>query len=276
MARMRTVKPGFFTNDLLGTLPMSARLLFIGIWTVSDREGRVLDRPRKLKVELLPYDKVNVDRLLDSLTEAGFIQRYVSDSGMALIQVVNWPKHQQPHVKEAASTLPAPNGHPADTVRKPPLTGVGVGVGVGMGVGAEAVQDGCIFRLYEQEIGTITPAIRDTLLDWETRIPLEPEGERTDRFVEYAFKEAALNGARSWRYVETVLKRLESEKWPLDLWDTPPKKAAATQSHGLSDADIERRQRANEAKVAGRDDWEDELLPPEERDRRQKAHEAKA
>ena len=107
MARARLLKPSFFTNDRLSALPTHARLLFQGLWCVADREGRVEDRPARLKVEILPYDKVNVDRLLSLLDDAGFIQRYESD-GRRLIQVLAFAKHQSPHVREPESILPAP------------------------------------------------------------------------------------------------------------------------------------------------------------------------
>src|SRR3990172_7334089 len=114
MARARLLKPGFFTNHMLGQFPLAARLLFEGLWCVSDREGRVADCPPRLKVEILPYDRVNIDRLLDLLQEHGFIIRFVSGSER-FIQVINFHKHQSPHMREPASTIPAPGGHAAST-----------------------------------------------------------------------------------------------------------------------------------------------------------------
>ena len=48
MARARNIKPGFFANDLLVDLPFEVRLLFIGLWTIADRAGRLCDRPKKI------------------------------------------------------------------------------------------------------------------------------------------------------------------------------------------------------------------------------------
>jgi hypothetical protein len=108
MARLRTLKPGFFTNDLLAEIPPLGRLLFQGLWCIADREGRLEDRPRKIKAEVLPYDDADVDGLLGRLDAAGFIRRYAA-AGVGYIQVVNFAKHQTPHIKEAASTIPAPD-----------------------------------------------------------------------------------------------------------------------------------------------------------------------
>ena len=44
MARARNIKPGFFKNELLVGLPYEYRLLFIGLWTIADRDGRFEDR----------------------------------------------------------------------------------------------------------------------------------------------------------------------------------------------------------------------------------------
>lgn len=118
MARSRNIKPGFFTNDVLGELPALTRLLFAGIWTLCDREGRLEDRPKKIRAEVLPYDVCDAEEMLQSLEKAGFIHRY-DGNGQRVIQVLAWHKHQNPHVKEAASTLPPPGGFTAKPVPEP-------------------------------------------------------------------------------------------------------------------------------------------------------------
>lgn len=108
MARARNIKPGFFTNDLLAELPFETRLLFIGLWTVADREGRLEDRPKKIKMEVFPADDVDVDAALNQLVQSGFIHRYTHES-THIIQVRNFTKHQRPHSNETPSTLPEYN-----------------------------------------------------------------------------------------------------------------------------------------------------------------------
>lgn len=114
MARARNIKPGFFTNDDLAECDPYARILFVGLWTIADREGRLEDRPKKIKVLTLPFDDVNIDSLLATLSQKGFINRYQVE-GQEYIQIVNWAKHQNPHHKEIASVIPAPTDH-KDTV----------------------------------------------------------------------------------------------------------------------------------------------------------------
>jgi len=118
MARARNIKPGFFTNDLLAEIEPLGRLLFQGLWCHADREGRLSDRPKKIKAEILPYDNADVDALLFSLVVNNFIIRY-SVGGDRFIQVVNFTKHQNPHMKESASEIPAPDMHGASTVQAP-------------------------------------------------------------------------------------------------------------------------------------------------------------
>ena len=108
MARSRNIKPGFFTNEHLADLPFECRLLFIGLWTLADREGRLEDRPKRIKAAIFPYNDVDVDASLRELeeNEEVFIVRYEVD-GSNYIQINNFVKHQSPHHKEVASTIPA-------------------------------------------------------------------------------------------------------------------------------------------------------------------------
>lgn len=106
MARSRNIKPGFFQNEDLQELDFATRLFFIGLWTEADKEGRLEDRPKKLKNALFPADDVEVEQMLDGLAAYGFISRY-ERAGKKIIQIVKWAKHQNPHRREAPSTLPA-------------------------------------------------------------------------------------------------------------------------------------------------------------------------
>ncbi len=121
MARARNIKPSFFTNDKLADCNHATRLLFIGLWTIADREGRLEDRPKKIKAELMPYDDLNVDLMLNTLWQMGFIVRYKHED-KSYIHILNFKKHQNPHIKEQASTIPAPDMHGASMEVATPLT----------------------------------------------------------------------------------------------------------------------------------------------------------
>ncbi len=110
MARIRTIKPDFFINDSLAELPPLDRLLFIGLWTQADREGRLDDRPTRIKVSILPYDDHDIPEALDRLQGKNFIIRYKIKE-CNYIQINNFLKHQYPNIKEQQSTIPAPCKH---------------------------------------------------------------------------------------------------------------------------------------------------------------------
>jgi len=116
--RIRTIKPSFFTDATIIGLPFEARLAFIGLWCHADRDGRLVCRARDLKLSLFPDQPIDFSKMLSLMSDAKLIQLYTID-GEAYIQIVNFNKHQIPHVKEKASTLPAPGEHSASTVRAP-------------------------------------------------------------------------------------------------------------------------------------------------------------
>ena len=120
MPRIRTIKPDFFLDDELATLDIYARMVFIGLWTQADKEGKLEDKPKKLKVTILPYDNKDIDKLLWLLAESKFIQRYEAN-GKKYIKITNFNKHQRPHHTEQPSSIPEPNG--ATTVEQPFIHG---------------------------------------------------------------------------------------------------------------------------------------------------------
>ena len=107
MPRARNIKPGFFANEDLAEIDPIGRLLFIGLWTLADRDGRLEDRPKRIKGELFPYDNCDINALLDDLQKYGFILRYEVEGGK-YIQIVNFSKHQNPHPKEPSKDFPMP------------------------------------------------------------------------------------------------------------------------------------------------------------------------
>lgn len=211
MPRARLLKPGFFTNSELGRLPMAARLVFQGLWCVADREGRLVDDPARLKVEILPYDKVNVDRLLASLHEAGFIVRYES-GGRRFIQVVNFKKHQRPHVREVPSTIPgmaqAPTEHAQGASEAAPGTPLTLNQLQKPIPEAEAdpgppAEDPVplLLRHWERATGTtVTPAFADWLdAELGEGTPLE--------WLRDAIAETGANGSKAWKYTRAIIER---------------------------------------------------------------------
>ena len=105
--RIRTIKPEFFKHDRLAELKPLTRLLFISLWCLADRRGRLEDRPKRIKVECLPYDDCDIDALLWELHNAGFIVRYEAES-IPVIEIESFEKHQRITGKEAESESDLP------------------------------------------------------------------------------------------------------------------------------------------------------------------------
>jgi hypothetical protein len=102
MARARNIKPGFFESDQLGEVSFCARLLFIAMWQLADRCGRLERRPAKLRAYAFRYDALSVadvDKMLAELERASLIVLTDAD-GLDIIEIPTFAKHQTPHPKE--------------------------------------------------------------------------------------------------------------------------------------------------------------------------------
>lgn len=119
--RARNLKPGFFKNEMLAECDPLARILFSGLWLLADREGRLECRPKRIKAELLPYDNCNIITLLEQLRLKQFIMVYMID-GVYYIEIPTFSQHQNCHIKEAESTIPAPCENDTCTVAVGPLS----------------------------------------------------------------------------------------------------------------------------------------------------------
>lgn len=111
--RIRTIKPEFFTHAELADLEfdtaLPVRLAFIGLWCAADRDGRFKWDPRRLGVQILPYDNVDFDVIMEALNKAGFIDKYEVE-GRTFGCVPSFSRHQVINNREQDSSIPAPDG----------------------------------------------------------------------------------------------------------------------------------------------------------------------
>ncbi|KWT61871.1 hypothetical protein ADL21_11355 [Streptomyces albus subsp. albus] len=131
MARIRSIKPEFFTSLTIAGLPLTARLTFIGLWTYVDDNGVGVDEPRLVRAAVWPLDDrtaAEVDADLEALRDASLVIRYEYD-GRRYLAVRNFAEHQkvshprrprypQPPHRDAACPPP-----PARTVPDAPSSG---------------------------------------------------------------------------------------------------------------------------------------------------------
>lgn len=107
--RARSIKPGIFKNELLGTADPLFAQIFAGLWCLADREGRLEDRPLRIHVEINPYrPSASTVQALDWLVLHLFVIRYEA-AGVKYLAIPNFRAHQQPHIKEPPSKIPAPS-----------------------------------------------------------------------------------------------------------------------------------------------------------------------
>jgi len=109
--RARMIKPAFFSDPELANVPIGAQMLFVGLWCLADREGRLLDAPRMIAGAIFPFRQdvsdEDVENWLQHLAERRFIIRYQA-RGVRCIQIRTFAKHQKIHPRELPSSLPAP------------------------------------------------------------------------------------------------------------------------------------------------------------------------
>src|SRR5690349_25113751 len=104
MARIRSIKPEFWTDEKVVSLTPLARHLFIGLWNYVDDEGRGEFSPLRLKMQILPADDADISGLLGEIRGEGLIQIYDVD-GKQFFHVCGFAKHQKID-KRLTSKLP--------------------------------------------------------------------------------------------------------------------------------------------------------------------------
>jgi hypothetical protein len=141
--RIRTIKPEFFLHEGLfdaeseSGLPI--RIAFAGLWCAADREGRFKWEPRKLGIQILPWDGCDFSRVLDALTTRGFVVKYTSGTDV-FGWIPSFLKHQVINNRERPSELPNPlecNQIDASTTREARVDHAGQGEGKGREQGKE-------------------------------------------------------------------------------------------------------------------------------------------
>ena len=124
VARIRTIKPEFWTSAQVLECSTNARLLFVGLWNFADDQGRHPDNAKQCKAEVFPADDftlADVQGMLDELSTNGLIARYVHD-GKGYFYIPGWhhqridkpqkPKYPDPFDEHSTNV---PRTFPPDT-----------------------------------------------------------------------------------------------------------------------------------------------------------------
>lgn len=94
MARIRTIKPEFWTDEKIGSVSIPARLLLIGSLNFADDHGGLDRSAKQLKAQVFPYDAIDCEPLVLELIGAGLVIEYQVADGKYL-HIKGFQKHQK-------------------------------------------------------------------------------------------------------------------------------------------------------------------------------------
>ena len=96
--RIRSIKPEMWTDEDFGMLDPEAQVLFIGLISHADDEGRFKGTAARVRALIWPFrGDLAIDRVdsrLVELADAGMIVLY-ENAGRAFIELPNWSQHQR-------------------------------------------------------------------------------------------------------------------------------------------------------------------------------------
>jgi hypothetical protein len=108
MARIRTVKPEFWTDEHVAECSVGARLLFIATWNFADDHGGLDRSAKQLKAQAFPYDNIDCEPLVQELLNARLLIEYEAE-GKKYLHIRGFRKHQK-NEKPAAARFPVYSG----------------------------------------------------------------------------------------------------------------------------------------------------------------------
>jgi hypothetical protein len=107
MARIRTIKPEFWTDEKLGPMSPVTRLVFLGLISMADDMGRVVHNVKMVDAFVFPWTDDTCADAIETLCEAGRLRSGLTASGQRVLEIAHWKKHQKIDKPNMASALPA-------------------------------------------------------------------------------------------------------------------------------------------------------------------------
>jgi hypothetical protein len=118
MARIRSIKPDFWTSEQVMECSPIARLMFIGLWNFADDHGRLPCAPKTIKAQVFPADDIDaatIRRMVDELSANGLVRLYEVD-GKEFLLITGW--HHQKIDKRQPAKYPEPPKEQSSTIRR--------------------------------------------------------------------------------------------------------------------------------------------------------------
>lgn len=122
MARIRSLKPSFFTDRRVTKLSFAARLWFEGMWVFAICDaGHLDDDAYELRLKVFPADQVDEDALTDEVLDTGMVLRKQLPDGRSYLQVANLAVHSKSE-KRWTPRCPYCAHESTTTLAQPPAT----------------------------------------------------------------------------------------------------------------------------------------------------------
>jgi hypothetical protein len=111
MASRRMIDPSIWQSETMASLTMRQRLLFIGLFSNADDQGRLRAHPALVRSLVFPYDDVSLEDIADDLAQLTRVECvFLYDANeKRCLQIVNWWSYQSPQWAYP-SKIPAPEG----------------------------------------------------------------------------------------------------------------------------------------------------------------------
>jgi len=207
MARIRTIKPDYWTDERVGECSVSARLLFIACWNFADDHGGLDRSSKQLKAQAFPYDSIDCEPLVQELLSFGLLVEY-EVGGKKYLHVKGFRKHQKvekparPRVPVYDDSLNSRGGLPESS---PTSSGLFSGR---EGKGKEQ----------ERQLAAERPSVRSRFAEfWE---PYPKKVKRKD--AEKVWQSKRLDGMADALIADVKRRRAEDRRWLGGFVPDPP------------------------------------------------------
>lgn len=110
MARQRFIHPEIWKDPVFGRMSAEEQILFVGLFSIADDDGRTNADPAYLRSELFAYKECSIETvkaLRDSVAEKVPSVHIYHAKGIDLIALLKWKEYQKPKYPKA-SKLPPP------------------------------------------------------------------------------------------------------------------------------------------------------------------------
>ena len=119
MARIRTIKPEFWTDEKVVECSPTARLLFIGLWNFADDYGNLERSSKQIKIRIFPADAIDIEPHVQELIQVGLVREYEVD-GCNYLHIKGFRKHQKiEKPSNPRHPLPEPSVSPRGVLGEP-------------------------------------------------------------------------------------------------------------------------------------------------------------